>query len=170
MAPTTFAVSIESTSVLHFDVDAVDLVLQVAVVVLEAAHHGVQRSDHQVVPVDHFDAFDVGVAAGLLRQHADHLQPGVVDLDVLADGGIVSEQVHFGRFAEHADRGGAAILFVVEEAAFHHLQAVDRQIVGRDADEQRRFLRGLRQHLQRLEPLARRERFDARRRSPRSRG
>ena len=91
------------------------------------------------------------------RQDADHLQPGVVDLYVLADGRIVAEQVHLGGFAEHANRSGAPVLFLVEEPAFDNLQAVDVEVVRRHADQHRLLLRGLWQHLLRLEPLARRD-------------
>ena len=68
-------------------------------------------------------------------QDADHFQPGIVDLDELADGGAVAEEVDLGAFAEDADGGAGGVVGLVEELAFGEVQAVDDAVGGLDAVE-----------------------------------
>ena len=157
MAFTTLAVSTGIGVGRDFDINAVDLVFEIAVVVFKAPHHGVERRDDQVIAIRNFEPLDVGIGRRLLREDADHLQPGVVDLDVLADGVLIAEQVDFGRFAEHADGRRTGVVFLVEEAALHHPETVDPEVIGLHADQQGRLLRRLGKHFERFETLARRQ-------------
>src|SRR6185295_9967316 len=80
---------------LNPDVEAVNLVLEPAHVVVEAPHDGVERSDYHVVAVTRRRALRI-VGSTLRRHDADHLQPGVVQLDVLANGVVETEQIDCG--------------------------------------------------------------------------
>ena len=63
------------------------------------------------------DAAPARAFTDLLGEYADHLEPRVIDLHVLADRGLVTEQVYFCRFAEDAHRRRARVVLGIEEAA-----------------------------------------------------
>src|SRR6202034_1767379 len=71
----------------------------------------------------------------LLMQHAYHFEPRIVDLDELAEGGAVAEQVDLGGFAEHADGGAGGVVGLVEEFALGQMQAVDSAVSRPNAVE-----------------------------------
>src|ERR1017187_5703819 len=58
---------------LNLHVNPVDFILQIAGLILEAAHHGVERRDNHVVAVEGLDAFHFSIAAGLGFEDADDL-------------------------------------------------------------------------------------------------
>ena len=96
--------------------------------------------------------------AELRPRHADHPQPLVVHLDVPADRFFGTEQRRLRAFAEHRHRRGALVLAFVEEAPRREPQVADRNVGRRDAVHRRHIALRLRQHLRRLEALARRRR------------
>ena len=106
-----------------------------------AVLEGVERNVDDVVDILHGAAGALRAGHDLFLQHADDLQPRVVDLDEFAEGGIVAEQIDFGAFAEDANRGAGGIVGFVEEAAFFEMEAVDDGIGGPDAVELRYFAR-----------------------------
>jgi hypothetical protein len=61
----------------------------------------------------------------LFGKHSHHLQPDVVYLDILADGGAVTQHVDLRRLPEHANSFGPAVVRFAQESAFHETQRVN---------------------------------------------
>ena len=140
---------------LDLHINAVDFVLQIAGLVFEAPHHGVERGDDHVVAVERLDALGIGIAAVLRAQDADHLEPGIVGFDVLAERVAIAEEADLGGFAEDANRGRIAVLVFGEEApAGGDFQAVDFLKIGVDTDQRGRLAGGFGQQLLQLELFA----------------
>src|ERR1035438_7212868 len=100
---------------LQAKVDAIEIVLHVFALVPEAVSQGVERDVDDIIDVEHTAAGVLGAGHHLLAEDADHFHPGIVDLDELADGGSVAEEVGLGALAEDADGGAGGVVGLVEE-------------------------------------------------------
>ena len=117
------------------EVDAIEFVLHVLALVPESVLQGVEGDVDDVVDVEHTAAGVLGAGHDLLAEDADDFHPGIVDLDELADGRRVAEEVDLGAFAEDADGGASGIVGLIEELAFGEVEAVDDAVGGLDAIE-----------------------------------
>ncbi len=71
----------------------------------------------------------------LLLKNADDFHPGIVDLDELAEGGSVAEEIDLGTFTEDADGGAGGVVGLIEELALGEVEAVDDAVGRLDAVE-----------------------------------
>src|ERR1017187_9519052 len=117
------------------EVDAVEVVFHAAALVPETVLEGVEGDVDDVVDVEHGWAVVLGAGHDLFAEDADDFHPGIVDLDELADGGSVAEEVDFGAFTEDADGGARGVVGLIEELAFGEVEAVDDGVGGLDAIE-----------------------------------
>ena len=88
----------------HLQVDAIDVVLEPAVAVLQTQERRTHRHVDDVVPILRRNAGHVGLGAELRAHGPDHAEPLFVDLHPLADGIARAEERRSGGFAEHAHR------------------------------------------------------------------
>ena len=140
----------------HLQVDAVDLVLALALAVLEAQDRRAQRHVDHVVAI--LGRRAVGAAAAPTApppQTPTTLQPLLVDLDVLAERRPPAEQRDARPFAQHRDRRRGGVVRGGEEAPLGDLQAGDALERRLDAEHGRRARRTAWDQLRRREPLAR---------------
>src|ERR1035438_9822010 len=120
---------------LEAKVNAIEIVLHVVALVPEAVSHGVEGDVDDIIDVEHTAAGVLGAGHHLLAEHADDFHPGIVDLDELADGGSVAEEVDLGALAEDADGGARGVVGLVEELAFSEVETVNDAVGGLDAIE-----------------------------------
>src|ERR1039457_5760410 len=117
------------------EVDAVEVVFHAAALVPETVLEGVEGDVDDVVDVEHGWAVVLGAGHDLFAEDADDFHPGIVDLDELADGGAIAEEVDLGAFAEDADGGARGVVGLIEELAFGEVEAVDDGVGRLDAIE-----------------------------------
>jgi hypothetical protein len=91
IARTTFEVSTESTPGRDAKIDTVDFVFEIAVVIFKAPHHGIQRRDDHVIPIQSARAFGIGISTCLRGKYANDLEPHVVDFYVIANTAFETE-------------------------------------------------------------------------------
>jgi hypothetical protein len=131
---------------------------------LELLERGGERDVDVVAEVLNLDALELVFREVVIGEHADDREPEVVDLDRLADGREVAEELLLHARADDAVLLVLALVRLGEQAALGEFVFGEAEVRGRDADDARIVaLAAEGENLERLDALARGVVFDFRR-------
>ena len=114
----------------HIQVHAVDLIPNIAVVVLQAQDGRVQWNVHDVVQILRGHPGNFRLRTELRRGYSYDAKPDFIRLHMFPDRISRTEDTGTRRGTQHADGGSMDVLVIAEEAALEHMQPRNFHIDG----------------------------------------